>query len=307
MMQTKLSWRDDIKKHGIMYLMVLPAVVLCLIFSYGPMYGLLIAFKDFVPTKGILGSPFTSNYGLTHFISFLKGANTWSLIKNTFLISFYGLLFGFPAPILLALSLNEVRHMGFKRIAQTITYLPYFISLVIVCGMLLIFAGTDGIFNDIIVFFGGTKTNLFGVSQYFRPLYVASDIWQGIGWGSILYLAALTSISTELYEAAVIDGANRLQQTLHVTLPGILPTITIMLILRIGSLLNVGYEKIILLYSPSVYDTADVISTYVYRRGIVEASFSFSTAVGLMNSIVSFIIVYCANSFSKKVSDTSLW
>jgi len=223
------------------------------------------------------------------------------------MISFYDILFTFPAPILFALLLNEVRCEPFKRTVQTLTYLPHFISLMVVCGLIKTFVGTDGLINDILVFFGGTRSNLLTKPELFRPIYIISNIWQQIGWDSILYLAALSGIDPQLYEAATIDGASRFSKMWHVTLPGILPTVVIMLILKLGSLFSVGYEKIILLYSEMTYETADVISSFVYRRGIIDTDYSFSTAVGLMNSIVNFIVIYLANFVSRRVGETSLW
>ena len=229
------------------------------------------------------------------------------LIKNTLLISLYSLLWGFPAPILLALLLNEVKKEKFKRSVQTITYLPHFVSLVVICGMLIDFTSTEGVINDIVEAFGGERTNYLMRPESFRTIYVASGIWQGIGWGSIIYLASMTNIDPQLYEAAIIDGAGRWKQTLHITLPGIAPTIVILLILRLGGLMSVGFEKIILLYNPTTMETADVISSYVYRRGLLDFDYSFSAAVGLFNSVINFILILLANRFSRELSETSLW
>ena len=268
------------------------------------MYGAIIAFKQYAPAKGVLGSPWV---GFDHFVRFFSSHSFWRIFRNTFLISFYSLLFGFPAPIILALLLNELKNEKFKRTVQTISYLPHFISLVVVAGMIKDFTVTDGIINDFIELFGGERVPILQKAELFRPVYIISGIWQEIGWGSIIYLAALSGISQELYEAAMIDGAGRFKQVIHVTIPGIAPTIIIMLILRIGQLMNVGYEKIILLYNPSTYETADVISSYVYRVGLLEFSWSYSAAVGLFNSVVNFILVIAANWVSRRVTETSLW
>ncbi|MNC12736.1 putative multiple-sugar transport system permease YteP [compost metagenome] len=219
----------------------------------------------------------------------------------------YELIFAFPAPIILALLLNEVRSSYFKRVVQTITYLPHFVSVVVISGMIVDFSRKDGLFNKILGFFGVEAQNLLLDPSLFRTIFIGSGIWQGVGWGSIIYLAALTAIDTQLYDAATVDGANRWKQMLHVTLPGIMPTIVILLILRIGGMMNVGFEKVILLYNSQTYETADVISSFVYRRGILEANYSYSTAVNLFNSVVNFLLLVLANKISRKVNETSLW
>jgi len=297
----------DIQKHKWVYLLAVPVILYYVAFCYTPMFGIIIAFKNYSPAKGIFASPWASQYGFGHFISFVQNPYFFRLVRNTLMISFYDILFTFPAPILFALLLNEVRCEPFKRTVQTLTYLPHFISLMVVCGLIKTFVGTDGLINDILVFFGGTRSNLLTKPELFRPIYIISNIWQQIGWDSILYLAALSGIDPQLYEAATIDGASRFSKMWHVTLPGILPTVVIMLILKLGSLFSVGYEKIILLYSEMTYETADVISSFVYRRGIIDTDYSFSTAVGLMNSIVNFIVIYLANFVSRRVGETSLW
>nr|WP_152669184.1 ABC transporter permease subunit [Paenibacillus sp. DMB20] len=284
--------------------MLIPVLLYFTVFHYFPMYGASIAFKDFTPRLGITGSPWA---GLEHFESFFNGIHFWRVVKNTLLISFYELLFGFPAPIILALLLNEVRKTVFKRTVQTITYMPHFISLVVVCGIIKEFTMSDGLINDILAFFGRERASLLLEPEYFRTIFVSSSIWQNIGWGTIIYLAALAGIDQEQYEAAKIDGANRWRQMLSVTLPGIMPTITILFILEIGRLMNVGSEKIILLYNPSTYDTADVISSYVYRVGLQEFNYSFSSAVGLFNSAINFTLVIGSNWLSRRMNKTSLW
>ena len=303
-----LLWKDMVKndwrKHWELYLIMLPVLIFYLLWMYGPMYGIIIAFKDFNPRKGILGSRWI---GFRYFVDFFSGPYAWRVIRNTFLISFWNLIFGFPLPIILALMLNELRGMGFKRVVQTITYMPYFISLVVICGMLVDFTASDGVFGAISEAFGKEPTNLLSIPEYFRAIYVGSELWQKLGWDSIIFCAALAAINPELYEAATIDGAGKLRQVFAVTLPGILATIAILLILRVGAMMSVGFEKIILLYNGLTYETADVISTYVYRKGIIDANFSFATAVGVFNSVVNFILVITANHFSARVTETSLF
>lgn len=294
----------DIRRNPWVYIMLTPVLLYFTIFHYYPMYGALIAFKDFSPRLGIMGSPWV---GWEHFESFFEGIYFWRIIKNTLLISFYELVFGFPAPLILALLLNEVRKTAFKRTVQTFTYMPHFISLVVVCGMIKEFTMSDGIINDLLALLGWERVSLLLESQYFRTIFVSSGIWQNVGWGTIIYLAALAGIDQEQYEAARMDGAGRWKQMLHVTLPGIMPTIIILFILEMGRVMNVGGEKIILLYNPSTYETADVISSYVYRVGLQEFDYSFSSAVGLFNSAINFMLVICSNWLSRKMNNTGLW
>ncbi|MCX7885330.1 MAG: ABC transporter permease subunit [Caloramator sp.] len=296
--------KKDFSINKYIYLMALPMIIYFILFSYIPMYGIIIAFKDFSPRLGILGSKWV---GFKHFYNFFKSIYFGRTFKNTALISIYSLLWGFPAPIILALLINEVRINKFKKAVQTITYLPHFISLVVICGLIIDFTATDGLLNVILSKFGVTPVNWLTKPEWFRTIYISSGIWQSMGWDSIIYLAALTNINPSLYEAAMIDGASRWQQLIHITLPSIAPTIVIMLILNIGGLMSVGYEKIILLYNPLTYTTSDVISSYVYRKGILGANYSFSTAVGLIESAIGFTLVYFANKFSKKISEISLW
>lgn len=284
--------------------MALPVIAYYLLFHYGPMYGLQIAFKDFSIAKGIMASKWI---GFDHFESFFHGIYFWRLIRNTLLLNLYELLFGFPAAIILALLLNEIRGVLFKRFVQTVSYLPHFISIVVVAGMMVDFLSRTGLINQVIGVFGIEPIDFLKEEGWFRFLYVSSGIWQGVGWGSIIYLAAMASIDPTLYEAARMDGASRWKQTLHVTLPGIAPTIVILFILNMGNLLTVGSEKVLLLYNPLTYETADVISTYVYRKGIMEASYDFTAAVGLFNSVVSFILIVSANSIIKRLSENKLW
>ena len=295
--------RDWIRNRSL-YVMVIPVLLFYLLFHYKPMYGAIIAFKDYTPALGVAESPWV---GLANFVRFFKSVYFVRLIKNTILLSVYNLIFGFPAPIILALLLNEVRNKHFKNVTQTITYLPHFISLIVVTGMLTDFSMASGLFNDIIAFFGGERSPLLQNPKLYRTMYVASGIWQQVGWGSIIYLSALAGVDQQLYEAASIDGAGKWKQLLNVTLPGIAPTIIIMLIMRMGSLMNMGYEKTILLYNPSTYDTADIISSYIYRVGLLEQDWSYSTAVGLFNSVINFGLLIFTNKMSKKYSETSLW
>lgn len=294
----------EVKYNKYVYIMAIPLILFYAIFHYAPMYGAIIAFKDFVPAKGIIGSPWV---GFKHFKSFFGSMYFTRVLKNTILINLYSLIFGFPAPIILALLLNELRNEKFKKSVQTISYLPHFISIMVICGMLVDFLARDGIITELIVSFGGQRDNLLMRPELFRIIYVSSGIWQHVGWDSIIYLAALTGIDPELYEAARIDGATRWRQIWHITLPGIAPTIIILLILRIGGMMSVGFEKIILLYNDATMETADVISSFVYRKGLLEFSYSFSAAVGLFNSIINFILVITVNRISRQVSETSLW
>lgn len=295
--------RDFVRNRGI-YLLFLPVIIYLVLFHYLPMYGAQIAFKDFSPNRGIEGSKFV---GLKHFASFFNSVYCWRVIRNTLLISFYQLLFGFPAPIILALLMNELRCKPFKRFVQTVTYLPYFISLMVVCSMILDFTSLDGLINDIIESLGGERVSIMMQAKYYRTVHVASGVWQNMGWNSIVYISALAAIDQELYEAAVMDGANRWSQTLHITLPGLMPTIVIMLIMRMGQVMNVGFEKVILLYNSATYETADVISSFVYRKGLLDASYSYSSAVGLFNSLVNTVLLVSANAISRSLNETSLF
>jgi putative aldouronate transport system permease protein len=294
----------DFKMNKYLILMAIPVVLWYLIFQYFPMGGLVITFKTYSPSRGIWGSEWV---GLKHFMDFFQGYYFWRLMRNTLLISIYQLVLGFPAPIILALLLNEVRHRMFKKAVQTITYLPHFIAIVVICGMIIDFTAKNGLINDIIVWFGGERASFLLLPQYFRMIYISSDIWREIGWGSIIYLAALSGVDQQLYEACTIDGGGRWRQFFHITLPGIMPMIVILLILNIGRLMSEGFEKVILLYNPATYETADIISSYVYRRGLVESNYSFSSAVGLFNSVINCILIVSANWFSRKVNETSLW
>lgn len=296
--------KKDWKLNKEIYFLLIPVVLYYLLFCYKPMYGALIAFQNYSPGDSVIGGEWV---GFKHFISFFNSYYFWRLIKNTLSISITTIVFGFPAPILLALFMNELRNKVFSRVTQAIVYLPHFISMVVIGGMIKVFVQETGIISVIFSYFGLEAQNMLQNPSLFVPIYVISGIWQSIGWGSIIYLAALTAVDQELYEAAQIDGAGRWKQTLHITIPSIIPTIVIMFIMRTGSILSVGSEKVLLLYNPTTYSTADVISTFVYRKGILEGSFSYSTAVGLFNSIVNFGLVFLVNKISAKVSENSLW
>lgn len=306
-MQAKLWHRlkKDVLLNKYLYIMLIPVVAFYLIFYYAPMGGLQIAFKDFSPGLGIWGSEWV---GFKHFEDFFGNYYFFRLLGNTLAISVSSLVFGFPIPIIFAILVNELSNRHFRRVVQSVTYFPHFISVVVICGLLVDFCSDDGVVSQAISMVTGSPAgNVLQAKQNFVPTYVISGIWQSFGWNSIIYLAALTAIDSQLYEAAVIDGAGRFKQIWHVTLPGILPTVSIMLILAIGNIMNVGWEKIILLYSPATYETADVISSFVYRRGMVQADYSYATAVGLFNSIINFILVFSSNRISRKLTGNSLW
>ena len=294
----------DWKMNKYKYLLILPVLVYLALFCYKPMYGLIIAFNNYKPTRGITGSDYV---GLMWFDNFFNNIYFWRLLSNTFTISALSIVFGFPAPIILALLLNEIQNDKFKRTVQTITYMPYFISLVVTCSIIKIYCQENGLFSQIIEIFGGTRRNLLIDPSAYRPIYVLSGIWQNIGWNSIIYLAALSGIDQEQYEAARIDGANRFQQMLHITIPGILPTIMILFVLRMGSILNVGHEKVLLLYTENTYNVADVFSTYTYRVGLEQKQYSLSTAVSLFNTVVNIMFLVFTNWLSRKTTESSLF
>ncbi|MBB3125421.1 putative aldouronate transport system permease protein [Paenibacillus rhizosphaerae] len=294
----------DLVRNRAVYFMLLPVVAYYVIFHYGPMYGLQIAFKDFSPAKGIGGSPWV---GWKHFESFFGSVYFGRILGNTLLLSLYSLIFFFPTGIIFALLLNELRSGKLRKAVQTISYMPHFISLVVIVGMLFDFLARDGLINQVLGYLGIEAIPFMRSPGWFRTIYISSEIWQSIGWSSIVYLAAISTVNPTLYEAARMDGAGRFKQMWHVTLPGIIPTITIMLILFIGKFMTVSFEKIILMYNPVIYETADVIQTYVYRKGILEADFSYSAAVGLFNAVISFALLITANAVAKKLGETKLW
>lgn len=293
------------KKDWQLYVMLLPGFLLTLLFAYGPMYGILYAFQDFSPFKGFFGSPWV---GLKHFNTFMHSYYFWGLIRNTVKISLTSFVIEFPLPIILALLLNEVRNMRFKKTVQTISYFPHFISTVVIIGMLVQFTTpSDGVVNQIIKLMGGTPINFMMEEGWFLPLYIIIGIWQNWGWSSIIYLAALSAIDIEQYEAAYVDGATRLKQMLYISLPGIMPTVTIILILNIGSLFSVSFEKILLMQNPLTMEVSDVINTYIYRKGLQGRQYSLSTAVNLFQTVINAFLLIFANYASRKTSETSLW
>ncbi len=301
----KKTLAGDMLRDRQLYLMLLPFLLWYVLFYYFPMYGILAAFKDYQPFVGIWRSEWV---GLTHFKNFFSSPYVWRIIRNSLLINVYSILFTFPATIVLALLMNELVSKKFKTLVQTISYMPYFISTVVVAGLVTSFLSpTSGIINVLIERLGGERTYFLTKPEYFRTIYVLMTTWQGIGFGTIIYTSALCSIDSELYEAASIDGAGRFKKIWHITLPGILPTIAIMLVIRMGSMMSVGSEAIILLYQPSTYETADVISSFTYRNGLVDANYSYATAVDLFNGVVALVLVIISNTISKKLSDTSLW
>ena len=297
--------KKDLYVHRGLYLMLVPVLLFYIIFAYVPMYGAVIAFKDFSPIKGILGSDWV---GFKNFADFFESPFFYRVLRNTLKISLVNLAVCFPASITLALLMNEIRSTAYKKAVQTISYVPHFISLVVVAGMVKSFTSDGGFIYMALNSMGiiGDEP-LLNVPEYFLPIYVISDLWQNVGWDTIIYLSALSAISRDLYEAATIDGAGRLRQVFSITLPSIAPTIIMLLVLKIGGLMSLGYEKIILHYNELTYDTADVISSFVYRKGLIEANYSFSTAVGLFNSVINFILIISANSLSRKLNETSIW
>ncbi|MBW4840039.1 MAG: ABC transporter permease subunit [Paenibacillaceae bacterium] len=302
---TKRKLWNKILRNWQLYLFIAPALLSVLIFSYVPMYGIQIAFKNFIPVNGILGSPWV---GLDHFVRFFNSYYFWDLLWNTLGISLYGLIIGFPLPIILALAFNEVKDGIFKRTVQTVTYAPHFISMVVMAGMIITFlTPSTGMIVNVIEAFGFTPPDLLTDPRWFKTVYVFSDVWQGTGWGTIIYLAALTGVDPGLHEAAILDGASRMQRIKHINIPAILPTITILMILNMGSLLGVGFEKILLLQNPLNMESSDVISTFVYRSGLLDAQYSFSTAVGLFNSVVNAILLITVNQVVRRTSENSLW
>lgn len=294
----------NIRRHPALYIMLIILMVYFAIFCYWPMYGNIIAFQNYKPIKGILGSKFV---GLKNFQKFFGSYYFGRLMRNTLLISFYNLLFGFPLPIAFAVLLNEVHNQAFKRTVQTITYLPHFITTVVVCSMITQFTNSEGFITQFVNAMSGHEGSLIGDPMAFRTIYTVSGVWQSFGWNSIIYIAAISGINPDLYEAATIDGANRAQCMWHVTLPGIRETVVIMLIMACGRLMNVGWEKAFLLQSEATYETSDIISTYVYRKGFTENDYSYSTAVNIFNSVINLILLTATNKISNKLSGSGLW
>lgn len=298
-------FKKNVCKDKYLLLLAAPVLIYYSVFHYLPMYGAVIAFKDFSPGQSIWSSTWV---GFRWFKEFFASIYFTRLISNTIMLSSLSLIFSFPVPIIFALLLNEVRRKNLRRIIQTISYLPHFISLVVMIGILSNFLSpSDGVINQLLRRFGMEPVNFMGESVWFRPLYIGSGIWQNYGWNSIIYMAALTSIDPQLYEAARIDGCNRWKEMRYITLPGIRSTAVMLLILALGNLMNIGFEKIILMYSPAIYDVSDVISTYVYRRGILNSQYSFGSAVGLLNSIINFILLLSVNRISRHYTQIGLW
>ena len=302
--KSESKFMRNLKKHKYLYILTIPILLYFILFKYLPMFGLVIAFKNYSFGKGIFGSEWV---GLKYFIEYFSSEYFTRTLRNTLMLSCMDIIIGFPVPIIFALLLNEIRGNKFKKVVQTASYLPHFISMVVICGMITDFFSTDGLITKLLTLFGGENMNYIGDSRYFRSIFVGTGIWQGFGWGSIIYLAALSGVDSELYEASAIDGAGRWKQLLYVTLPSIANTIIVMLILRLGQVLSVGYEKIILLYSTPTYEVADVISSYTYRSGLLGGRYGYSAAVGMFQSVINVIILFVANILSKKYSETSLF
>lgn len=304
-MNKKNRFLKRLKKDYPLWLFVLPGIIITFIFSYVPLYGVQIAFRNFNPKLGFFGSPWV---GLEHFKRFFDSPYFFTTIKNTFVLSLYSLIAGFPIPILLALILNSFRHKKYRKVIQTVTYAPNFISTVVMCGMLLLFLSPSvGIINNVIEFFGGNSINFMAEKDYWRHIYVWSGVWQGMGWSSVIYFAALSSVSPELHEAAIVDGATKFQIVRYIDFPSIIPTATILLILSCGSILSVGFEKVFLLQNDLNLSVSQVISTYVYKVGLIDNNISYSSAIGLFNSAVNAILLIVVNRISKKLSGISLW
>lgn len=307
-MNNKKSWGKRLMKDRYLILMILPVVIYYLVFCYFPMTGLWMAFTQYKIGSGLTGlytSPFV---GLKWFKQFFGSVYAWRLVRNTFLLSFYSLIFGFPIPIIFAVAVTQMSHKRLQKVVQVATYLPYFISTVVVCGMINNFLSpSGGIINQLLNKIGIASINFMSLPEWFRPIYVISGSWQSFGFNSIIFVAAIMGIMPELYEAMRVDGANRRQIIWHLVLPSIKPTIILLLIMTLGKMMSVGFEKVYLLYNSAVYETADVITTYVYRQGIQSNNYSYAAAVGLFNSVINFAIVFCANRLSRKVTDTSIW
>lgn len=301
---TKRKWLFDIKMNRWLYLLAIPVIAYFIVFHYAPMGGVLMAFQNYKPVKGLLGSDWV---GFKNFADFFMGPNFKTILRNTLVINFLGLTIAFPLTIVYALLLNELKLKTFKKAVQTIHYMPYFVSMVVLCGLIIDFTSSNGLVTNLLVdVFGIKRQNLLQNPNYFWAINLLSDIWQGLGYGSIFFVAAITGVSHEIHEAAAIDGANRIQRAWHVTLPGIMPAVVTMLVLRCGMIMQVGGDKILLLYNPSIYSTADVISTHVQRMGIENMNYGYSTAVGLFNSVVGTILLITSNVVSRKLTDVSV-
>lgn len=302
--RNKNKFLKRVRQSKWLYLMFLLPFVYFIVFKYGAMAWLVIAFENFNAFKGVFASDWV---GLKWFKTFVSDPYFWNIVKNTIVLNLWMLVFCFPAPILLALMINEVKNKWFQKFTQTVSYLPYFLSTVVVCGFITNIVASDGLVNQILNMLGLEKISFLMEPQWFRPIYVISELWQNCGWGSIIYLAALAGVDQQLYEAAAIDGANKWRQLWHISIPGIASVISIQFLLTVGRLLTVGYEKIILLYNGATYETADVISTYVYRRGLIEANYSYGAAVSIFQAVIALILVITANRAARKIGQTSLW
>lgn len=302
--RNKNKFLKRVRQSKWLYLMFLLPFVYFIVFKYGAMAWLVIAFENFNAFKGVFASDWV---GLKWFKTFVSDPYFWNIVKNTIVLNLWMLVFCFPAPILLALMINEVKNKWFQKFTQTVSYLPYFLSTVVVCGFITNIVASDGLVNQILNMLGLEKISFLMEPQWFRPIYVISELWQSCGWGSIIYLAALAGVDQQLYEAAAIDGANKWRQLWHISIPGIASVISIQFLLTVGRLLTVGYEKIILLYNGATYETADVISTYVYRRGLIEANYSYGAAVSIFQAVIALILVITANRAARKIGQTSLW
>ncbi|MFV0502994.1 MAG: ABC transporter permease [Lachnospirales bacterium] len=296
-----------ILRHWQLYILIALPLIYLFVFRYIPMWGSRIAFKDYNFSNGIAGSPWTTQYGLKHFITFFNSPKFSELMKNTIILSVYNIFIGMFPPIILAISLNCCRKKKFGKVVQMITYMPYFISTVLVVGIMTQLLSLQGPINNIINFFGFAPIQFMGEPKWFRTLYVFSGVWQGAGYSAVIYIAALASIPQELYEAAIVDGASTWKRVLHIDVPSITPTIVILLIMACGRVLTLGYEKALLMQNPLNMQTADIISTYVYRIGLESMQYSYSTAIGLFQSVVSLVMLIMVNQISKKVNETSLW
>lgn len=292
-----------IKSNFPLYLMMLPGVVALVLFSYIPMYGVIMAFQDFNVFDGYFGSDWV---GLKHFKTLFADPYFFTLLKNTFMLGCLSFLFSFPAPIIFALILNECKYSKFNRVIQSVSYLPHFVPMVVMVGIMFELFGSYGVVNDIIVLLGFDSISFFSSPEWFRTLYIGSAIWKGIGWGSIIYMGALTSIDPSMYEAASVDGASRWRKIWHITLPGLKPTIVTLFVLDMAGVMKVGFEKVFLMYSPATYEVADVLSTYVYRQGILNANYSFSAAVDLFNNVIALLFVLFANRLAKKLGEDGI-
>jgi putative aldouronate transport system permease protein len=303
-LRSNATWKKMARNYEL-YLFLLPTLAYFVIFHYIPIYGVQIAFKNFIAVKGILGSPWT---GFDHFERFFASNQFWTVLSNTLGLSLYELLVSFPAPILLALMLNQIGNGKFRKLVQTVTYAPHFISTVVIAGMLYLFLSpSTGLINKMVEVFGGSPIFFMAEPEWFKTIFVFSGIWQNVGWATIIYLAALSAISPELHEAAVMDGANKVQRIRHVDLPGIMPTIVILLILNIGHLMTVGFEKVYLMQNVLNIDASEVIQTYVYKAGLLNGQFSYSAAIGLFNSVINFILLITVNEAAKRMKQSSLW